>query len=332
MRRSGIIFFTLVLIVAGCPSSGPKTVLKTESIMGTDVTITVVAKSVEEGAAAIDAGMAELHRLDAMMSLYKNDSEITRVNLAAGKHPVKVSPEMIEVVQDAEVVSKLSGGVFDVTIGPLVVLWQMRLKEGKIPTDREIARIRPLVNYRNIEVDRKASTIFLKKPGMIMDFGGMKGYTADRAADVIRKRGITNAIIAVAGDIWVMGHREDGKPWKIGVQHPREKDKTLAVLDLSDKYISTSGDYERFVIRENKRYHHIIDPRTGKPSKGVISATLIGNKGAFIDPLTKAPFILGPEKGLEIVKKVGAEAIIVDEEGKVYTTEGIKNLLDEPMR
>jgi thiamine biosynthesis lipoprotein len=332
MRRLEIIFFVFILIIAGCSASGPKTVQKTEAIMGTDVTITVVAKTAEEGAAAIDAGMAELRRLDAMMSLYKNDSEITRVNLAAGKHPVKVSPEMIEAVEDAAEVSKLSGGVFDITVGPLVVLWQMRLKEGKIPTDREIERIRPLVNYRNIEVDRNASTIFLKKPGMIMDFGGMKGYTADRAADVIRKRGIANAIIAVAGDIWVMGRREDGKPWRIGVQHPREQGKTLAVLDLSDKYISTSGDYERFVIKEKKRYHHIIDPRTGKPSKGVISATLIGNKGALIDPLTKAPFILGPEKGLEIVKKVGAEAIIIDEAGKVYTTGGIKNLLDEPLR
>lgn len=300
--------------------------------MGTDVTITVVAPTVEKGSAAIDAGMAELRRLDAMMSIYKDDSEITRVNRAAGMKPVKVSPELIEVVQDAAKVSKLSGGVFDVTVGPLVVLWQMRLKEGKIPTDEEIARIRPLVDYRNIVVDRKASTIFLKKTGMIMDFGGMKGYMVDRTADVIKKRGITSAIIAVAGDIWVLGRREDGKPWRIGVQHPRLHDKTLAVLDLSDKYISTSGDYERFVIRENKRYHHIIDPRTGKPSKGVISATLIGNKGALIDPLAKAPFILGPEEGLKIVENVGAEAIIVDEEGKVYMTKGIKNLLDEPIR
>lgn len=332
MRHLGFIFFILILIAPGCSSSRPRTVQRTEAIMGTDVTITVVARTTEEGAAAIDAGMAELRRLDAMMSLYKNDSEITRVNLAAGKHPVRVSPEMIEAVEDAVEVSKMSGGVFDVTIGPLVVLWQMRLKEGKIPSEREIDRIRSLVNYRNIKVDPIASTIFLKKAGMIMDFGGMKGYTADRTADIIRKRGITNAIIAIAGDIWVMGHREDGKPWRIGVQHPREPDKTLAVLDLSDKYISTSGDYERFVIKEKKRYHHIIDPRTGKPSKGVISATLIGNRGALIDPLAKVPFILGPEKGLEIVKKVGAEAIIVDETGKIYVTEGIKNLLDEPMR
>ena len=174
--------------------------------------------------------------------------------------------------------------------------------------------------------------IFLKKPGMIMDFGGMKGYTADRVASLFKKRGINNDIIAVAGDIWVLGHREDGKPWRIGVQHPREHDKTLAVLDLSDKYISTSGDYERFVIKENKRYHHIIDPRTGKPSKGTISATLIGDTGAIIDPLAKVPFILGPDDGMKIVKKLGAEAIIVDDQGKVYMTEGIKNLLDQPKR
>jgi thiamine biosynthesis lipoprotein len=326
MKRSTLFIMVLIAIVTGCP--GPITVQKTESIMGTDVTITVVAQSSHTGEAAIDAGMAELRRLDAMMSLYKDNSEITTVNFAAGKNPVRVSPEMIEVVERAATVSKLSGGVFDVTVGPLVVLWQMRLKEGKVPTDAEIARVRPLVNYRNIIIDKKASTIFLKNSGMIMDFGGMKGYTADRVADILKKRGINDAIIAVAGDIWVLGHREDGQPWWIGVQHPREHDKTLTVLDLSDKYISTSGDYERFVIREKKRYHHIIDPRTGKPSKGVISATLIGDKGSFIDPLTKVPFILGPVEGMKIVKKVGAEAIIVDDTGKVYTTDGIKNLLD----
>jgi len=327
VKRSIVLLLALLLVATGC--NRLKTVQKTEPIMGTDVTITVVARSIEEGEAAIEAGMAELRRLDAMMSLYKNDSEITRVNLAAGKNPVKVSPEMIELVEQAAKISKLSGGVFDVTVGPLVVLWQMRLKEGTVPTDQEIARIRPLVNYRNIVINKNASTLFLKKPGMIMDFGGMKGYMADRTADIIKKRGINNAVIALAGDIWVLGHREDGKPWRIGVQHPREHDKTLTVLDLSDKYISTSGDYERFVIKGKKRYHHIIDPRTGKPSKGVMSATLIGAKGAFIDPLAKVPFILGPEEGLKIVKKLGAEAIIVDDQGKVYMTDGIKQF-DHP--
>jgi thiamine biosynthesis lipoprotein len=330
MKRSFILVLLAIAFFGGCART--RTVQKTETIMGTEVTITVTAASTDVGEAAIDAGMAELRRLDAMMSLYKDTSEITKINLAAGRNPVKVSPEMIEVVEHAAEISRVSGGVFDVTIGPLVVLWQMRLKEGKIPTDTEIARIKPLVNYKNIAIDTKASTIFLKKPGMIMDFGGMKGYTADRVAELFRKRGIENAIIAVAGDIWVLGHREDGSPWRIGVQHPREHDKTLTVLELSNKYISTSGDYERFVIREKKRYHHIIDPRTGKPSTGVISVTLVGDKGALIDPLSKVPFILGPEEGMKIIRKFGAEAIVVDEQGKVFMTDGIKNLMDQPMR
>ena len=326
MKRLIIVVSVILLLAPGCSKS--RTLQKTEPIMGTNVTITVVAKTPEEGESAIDAGMAELRRLDAMMSLYKDGSELTKVNLAAGEHPVKVSPEMIEITERAVAVSKMTDGVFDVTVGPLVVLWQMRLKENKIPTDAEIALAKSRVGYRNIVINRKASTLFLRKPNMIMDFGGMKGYMADRVADLFRKRGITNAVIAIAGDIWVLGRREDGKSWRIGVQHPREHDKTLVVLDLSNKYITTSGDYERFVIREKKRYHHIIDPRTGKPSKGVISATLIGDKGSLIDPLAKAPFILGPEQGMKLVKKVGAEAIIVDDQGRVFMTPGVEAMRD----
>jgi len=310
-----------LLLLAAC--SRPRTVQRTETIMGTSVTITVVAATAADGESAIDAGMAELKRLDAMMSLYKDSSEISRVNAAAGKAPVAVSPEMLEIVERAAEASQRSGGVFDVTVGPLVVLWQMRLKEGKVPTDGEIARVLPLVDYRNLVVDRTASTLFLKRPGMIMDLGGMKGYLADRVADLFRQRGMTNALIAVAGDIWALGRREDGSPWRIGVQHPREKDKVLTVLELSDKYVCTSGDYERFVIRGKKRYHHILDPRTGRPAEGTMSVTLVGDRGAVIDPLAKAPFILGPEQGMKLVRKSGAEAIIVDAEGRVTATPGI---------
>jgi thiamine biosynthesis lipoprotein len=321
MKRHGIIVLALFTLVSGCTQQ--RTVQKTETIMGTQVTITVVAPTAEQGEAAIDAGMAEVRRFDAMMSLYKDDSEITKINLAAGKRPVRVSPEMIEAVELAAEISRRSDGVFDVTIGPLVVLWQMRLKEGKIPSDGEIGRVRRLVNFRNIIINKDASTIFLQRPGMIMDLGGMKGYIADQVAGLFKRRGIRNALIALAGDIWALGHREDGKPWRIGVQHPREKDRTLAVLELSDRYVCTSGDYERFVIKEKKRYHHIIDPRTGKPSTGIISVTLVGERGALIDPLAKVPFIVGVEKGLSLIREYGAEAIIVDEQGKVTSTPGI---------
>ncbi len=328
--RSCAAFIIICAVISLGACSQSRTVQKTETIMGTAVTITVVAPTPAEGEAAIDAGMAELRRFDGMMSLYKDSSEVSKVNEAAGKHAVTVSPEMIEITTAAAEVSKLSKGAFDITVGPLIVLWQMRLKEGKVPTDHEIAAVRRLVGYRNLVIDSESSTLFLQKPGMIMDLGGMKGFIADKVAVLLRKRGIRNAVIAVAGDIWTLGRREDGTPWRIGVQHPRDKDKVLAVLDLSDKYVSTSGDYERFVIREKKRYHHIIDPRTGKPSKGVISSTLIGTKGSLIDPLAKIPFILGPDEGLKLVEKIGADAIVVDEAGKVFMTDGVKKMLEQP--
>lgn len=323
MKRLTLIFALVLALIGGCTRS--RTVHRTETIMGTQVTITVAADTAEAGRKAIDAGMAELKRLDAMMSLYKTDSEIAQVNRAAGLQPVRVSPEMVEVVGQALRTAQLTHGAFDVTIGPLVVLWQMRLKEGSVPTDAEISGVLKLVDYRNVVVDPKASTIFLRKKGMVLDVGGCaKGYAADRVRDLYRAKGITNAVIAVAGDIWVMGTREDGTPWRVGVQHPREKDKVLTVLELKDRYLSTSGDYERFVIREKKRYHHILDPRTGRPARGIIAVTVIGEEGAIIDPLTTALFILGKDEGMRLVNKLGGDAIFVDQEGTVMTSAGIK--------
>ncbi len=324
MLRNGLplIVLFLLLPVIGCTRS--RTVQRTETIMGTQVTITVSAATAGEGRLALDAGMQELRRLDALLSLYKDDSEVAKVNQAAGVSPVKVSREMIEVVAQALDTARLTGGAFDPTIGPLVVLWQMRLKEGAAPSDREIDGVLRLVNYRNVVVDRKASTIYLKKKDMVLDLGGCaKGYAADRVRDLFRERGVRNAVIAVAGDIWALGRREDGGPWRIGVQHPREQDRVLTVLELTDRYISTSGDYERFVIREKKRYHHILDPRSGRPAAGIISATLIGENGSLIDPLTTAVFILGREKGMALVRKVGAEALLVDEAGAAVSTGGV---------
>jgi thiamine biosynthesis lipoprotein len=323
VNRSRFVFYALLCFLSAC--SRPGTYQKTETIMGTEVTVTVVAPSERTGAAAIDAAMAELRRLDEMMSLYKDASELSRVNLAAGLRPVKVSPEMLEAVEAAARISELTDGAFDVTMGPLVVLWQMRLREKKTPTEGELALARSRVGYRNIVIDRAASTLFLKKPGMIMDLGGVaKGYAADKAAAVLGKRGIRNGIVAIAGDIRAMGTRPGGLPWRIGVQHPREPGKTLAVLELADKSVSTSGDYERFQIVNRKRYHHIIDPRTGRPSESLISVTVTGGSGALVDPLTTALFIVGVEKGMAFASALGCEAIFEDAEGRIATTSGIR--------
>lgn len=300
------------------------TVQRTETIMGTEVAVTVVAPSTRDGETAIDAAMEEIKRLDRMMSLYKDDSVLARVNRAAGEHSVQVPGEMIDVAEAARSASELSGGAFDATIGPLAVLWQMRLKEGAVPSDREIAAVLGRVNYRDVLIDRKGSSLFLTRKGMIMDLGGAaKGYAADRAGDVLRRQGIQNALVAVAGDIRAMGTRQDGKPWRIGVQHPREEGKLLTTIDLSGRSISTSGDYERFTIIRKERYHHILDPRTGQPSRGMESVTLVGDRGSAIDPLTTALFILGPEKGMKLAEDRGYEAIFVDDQGRISASKGI---------
>lgn len=327
IRNRRIVQYSLIIVVSSLlmfSCARKRTVKKAETIMGTNVTITVVSETTKEGDGAIGAAMDEIRRLDEMMSLYKENSEVTRVNMASGKHPVKVSPEMIEVVENAVAVAKLTDGVFDITMGPLIVLWRMRIAEGKIPTEEEITRILPRVNYRNIIVNKKKSTLFLRRPDMIIDLGGVaKGYAADRAAGILKQHGIRSAIVAVAGDIRILGARPDGSPWRIGVQHPRKPKTILTVLDLRDTFISTSGDYERFVIKAGKRYHHIIDPRTGKPSTGVISATVIGDRGAIVDPLTTALFVLGREKGMKLVNQLGYEAVVVAEDGRASHTAGI---------
>lgn len=322
-HASALILF-LFLFLSACDREAAVTFKKTETVMGTEVSVTVVAKSRDDGERAIEAAFDEVRRLDRMMSLYKDDSEITSINMFAGKKPVRVSPEIIDVVDAANRISELTHGTFDITVGPLIVLWQMRLEEGKVPTQEEIDAVKRRVGYRNIRIDRKRSEIFLERPGMIMDLGGAaKGYAADRAAAVLASHGIKDAVVAVAGDIRVMGRRPNGAPWRIGIQHPRDKDKTIAVLELSDISISTSGDYERFKIIGKKRYHHIIDPRTGRPAEGMESVTVIGGTGAVIDPLTTALFILGPKDGMDIVKKLGYEAVFVDINGSVTSTKGI---------
>jgi thiamine biosynthesis lipoprotein len=196
-----------------------------------------------------------------------------------------------------------------------------------VPSETEISAAMQHVGYKKILINKQASTLFLKKPGMILDFGGVaKGYAADKAAVVLKKHGIENGLIALAGDIRVMGRRPDNSPWRIDVQHPRDQSKSLAVLELSNKFISTSGDYERFQIVQKKRYHHIIDPRTGIPSQGMVSVTLVGENGAFTDALTTAIFILGMEKGRLLVNKLGIQAILEDDTNRIIMTEEVKEM------
>ena len=240
-----------------------------------------------------------------------------------------VSPETLDTIEKAVYVSEKSDGAFDPTIGPEIKLWDFFKKIR--PSDAEIRKNLPLVNYKNIIIDKGKSTVFLKKKNMLLDLGGIaKGYAADLAVQALKQKGISSGIVAIAGDIKAFGLKPDNKPWVVGIKNPRQKsndDEIIARVPLSDKAISTSGDYERYFIMDGQRYHHLLIPQTGYPAYACQSATVIADKGVTTDGFDNALFILGPEKGIELANKIGVDAIIIDSNGAIHNTAGLQGKL-----
>lgn len=303
---------------------------ETRTMMGTYVTITVERSGLPEilaRAAARDA-FAEIERVDRLMSTYKPESELSEVNLRAGEGPVRVDPELAETVGRALDVSRMTDGGFDPTIGPLVKLWGIASKDERVPAKGEIEDALGLVDYRQVEVDLGASTVEINKKGMSIDLGGIaKGYAADRAVEALEKAGVTAGIVAVAGDLRLFGKRADGSPWRIGIQHPRDKDGLIARLGLTDAATSTSGDYERYFMKDGVRYHHIIDPRTGYPARGLVSVSVIAGSSWLADSLATGLFVMGPEKAYEFAKgHPEIETLMVRDDGAALATGRFKSL------
>lgn len=291
---------TAFLIISCSPS--PHIYKRSQLLMGTIVEITVVAKDEETADKAITAGFQEIRRLEEIMSTYIPSSDISHVNASAGIKPVKVHNDLILAVKKAIEVADSSGGAFNIALGPAIDLWKVT-ESDRIPADNELEAIRPLINYKDIIVDETSGTIFLRKRGMKINLGGIgKGIAADYACNIIRKQGINSGIIAVAGDLKVFGKRPDGTLWNIGITHPRKKDGIMAKVHLSDVSVSTSGDYERFFIKNGKRYHHILSPETLQPSTGFQSVTIIAKDSTTTDALSTAAFAMGSEKGLKLLE------------------------------
>ena len=326
--RGAVIIVACILLVAALFFAGRKDRLFRESrtSLYTLVTITVVSRSESRAKKAMDAAYRELDRVGRLLNFYSEDSELSRINRNAGIAPVKVSPETLDVIAAAVRAGEETEGGFDVTVGPLVKLWDFTKKT--IPTQERIEEAKSLVGYRHIIVDRQAGTVFLDRKGMQIDLGGIiKGYAADRAVSVLRQQGMENGIVAVAGDIRLFGRQPDGKPWHVGIQHPRpEGDEAalLATLDLNDGAISTSGDYQRYFIENGIRYHHLLNPATGFPQDLCRSVTVIAPAAADTDAFATGIFIMGPEKGLATLERLGMDGVIVDTTGQVLMTKGIK--------
>jgi len=326
MKKLISITFSVLFFLSFVPTSGAGIFRENTSVMGTALEVTVDAASEGEARAVFSSVEQEMRRIEEQMSEWKETSPVSLVNRAAGEVPVRVPKELFNVISAALKVSVLSGGAFDITWASMRGLWDFRPGQERVPGPEEVKARLGLVDYRDIVLDPAESTVFLKRKGMAIGLGAIaKGYAVDKAMETVLKTGVTNAIIKAGGDMRVQGNGGGiGAGWEVGIRDPRDRRRLMARLTLSNISISTSGDYERFFVKDGRLYHHIMDPRTGYPAKASRSVTIIGPDTMTTDALSTAIFVLGPQKGLELAKSLpGIEVLIVDSSGAVSSSGGM---------
>jgi len=308
------------------PSSEPYAFSKETVTMGSSLQVTVWTADDPAATTAIDTVFAEFDRLDHLMSVWKEGSDVLRLNAAAGREPVQVSPETLDVLTVARQVSEWTGGKFDVTFGALSGLWKFdQDQDDSIPPRSAVTARLSDVDYTALEIDSARGTAFLRRPGMRAHLGGIgKGYAIDRGAAILRARGFNDFMIQSGGDLYVSGRRGD-RAWRLGIRDPRgPADRSFAALDLTNRTFSTSGDYERFFIRDGQRYHHILDPDLGEPARGCRSVTIVADKAVIADGLSTGVFVLGPEKGMSLIERLpDVEGVVVTSDNKVLVSSGL---------
>ncbi|WP_437831561.1 FAD:protein FMN transferase [Sorangium sp. So ce1153] len=321
--------------------AGPARVVVEARAMGTSLVVAAYTSEAMDEAAIrgrLDKAIAEIRRLEGLMTTWRPESELSRVNAAAGRSAVEVSPESLEVIEKSLWISERSGGVFDITFEAMHGLWKFDEDiDDNVPPRAEVERARGLIDYRQIAIDRARRTVMLARPGMRMSLGGIaKGYAVDAAARVLRGEGLGSFFVQAGGDLYIAGKKPDGSRWRAGIRDPRGKDASdyFAMVEVEDHAFSTAGDYERSFIKEGRRYHHIIDPRTGFPASESRSVTVWARDALTADAVDDAVFILGAEKGLELVESIeDCGAVIVDRNNKVWVSkrlEGKVEVLRQP--
>ncbi len=297
-------------------------VRRARPLMGTLVGVSVRGWNRDALERAIRGAFAEMERLEAILSEWRPDSVVSRVNRSASEAPVPVPTELVEVMEIAARVSQASAGAFDSTWAALSELWRLDEPDFRPPDAAAVAAARKLVDYREVVLDVEKQTVFLRRRGMRLGLGGIaKAYIAERAADLAVAAGVRDILIDAGGDVVARG-RNGERPWSVGVRDPRSATRLIATVDLNDEVISTSGDYERFVEVDGHRYHHLLDPRTGYPASASQSATVVAPDGALAEALSTALFVLGPP-GLAMVSGfAGTAAFLVDGDGLAHFTPG----------
>lgn len=310
---------------------------RVEFVLDDYVTITAYGKDQSRVEEAVDTAFRELFHVQDIADRYRPESELAAVNREAGSHAVKVSEDLWEILETGMEIYRASNGAFDITVGPLVDLWDVvgRGERGDPPpTDEEVAKAREAVGADRLELDAAARTVRFTRPGTVIDVGGLaKGYALDRAAEALRAHGVASGYISMISTDLTLGDKPSGGGplWRIAVLDPRGEGYLATLLLGGESYISTSGDYQRYFEYGGVRYHHILDPRTGYPARGAVSVTVVGGRnGAWSDGLSTAAFVMGYPEGLQWLQSAfGLECLMVDPSGAVHTTPGMDALLEE---
>jgi len=300
-----------------------KKVLK---LMGNRFEITVVGDDRLWADKRIDDAVEEIKRIEKLFTTFDESSQTNLINRNAGIAPVKVDREVYDLIERSKKISTLTQGAFDITYGSIDKrLWNFDKTMTSLPDAQTAKKLVRLINYRNVILDEKNCSVFLKEKGMRIGFGGIgKGYAAEKAKSLLQQKGVKSGIINAAGDLTAWGHQPNGKPWTIGIADPDTKRQAFSFLEITNTSIATSGNYEKFVLIDGKKYSHTIDPKTGLPVRGIKSVTIICPNAEIADAMATPVMIMGIKTGLDMLNQIkGIAGIVIDDNDKIYTTKNI---------
>ncbi|QHI36250.1 FAD:protein FMN transferase [Kordia antarctica] len=318
-------FLLIITIVFTFTLNAQKTHKRTLKLMGSRFDITVIAATEKEANTYIDIAVAEITRIENLISSWDSNSQTSEINRNAGIKPVKVDKELYDLIERAIHISKLTDGAFDISYASMDRIWKFDGSVTEMPKESVIKASVAKVGYQNIVLNKENQTVFLKLEGMKIGFGAIgKGYAADKAKQLLQTKGVKAGIINASGDMNTWGKQTNGDDWNVGITNPLNKNNVFALLPISGKAVVTSGNYEKFIMLNGKRYSHIIDPRTGYPSSGIVSVSVFAPSAELADALATSIFVMGKDVGLNFINQLnGIECIIVDDKGKIAHSKNI---------
>ena len=328
--RAWVLFALMASACGREPAATLHSVERSRVAMGSQLRLVAWTRDETTAVDTFEHIFREFDRLEALLSVWKDGSDVVRLNQAAGVGPVAVSRETIDVLDAAREASVWTGGKFDITFGALADIWKFdHDQDNSIPDRAAIDTRLPLVNFEEVVTDRAAGTAFIRKPGMRVHLGGIgKGYAVDRAVAMLKERRIADFMIQSGGDLYVAG-TNGGQPWKLAIADPRGSHEPFAAVQIGDGTFSTSGDYERSFVKDGVRYHHLIDPDRGEPARGCRSVTIVTNRATIADVLSTGVFIMGPEAGMALIEQMpDVEGVIVTADNEVLISTGLRGRIE----